>query len=61
MENDVDKANCVNNSSCLYICENDIPGASLGDKDQSSFKILELKGWLTCRSALMKGRKPSLF
>ena len=43
MENDVDEANRVNNSSCLR--ENDIPRASLGDGNQSSLKIPELKGW----------------
>ena len=31
VENDVDEVNRVNNSSCLR--ENDIPGASLGDRD----------------------------
>ena len=59
MENDIDEANHVNNSSCL--CENDIPGASLGSRDLRSLKILELKHWLICRNASMKGRKPNLF
>ena len=31
MENDIDEANRVNNSS--YLRENGIPGASLGDRD----------------------------
>ena len=55
----MDEGNRVSNSSCLR--ENDIPGASLGDRDRSSLKILELKGWLICRSASTKGRKLSLF
>ena len=32
MENNVDEANSVNNSSCLH--ENDIPGASLSSENQ---------------------------
>ena len=59
MKNDVDEADRVNNSSCLR--ENDIPEASLGNRDRSSLKIPELKGWLICRGASTKGRKPSLF
>ena len=41
MENNVDETNRVNNSLCL--CENDIPGTSLGNRDQNSLKIPELK------------------
>ena len=59
MENDMDKANRVNNSLCLR--ENDIFGVSLGKRDRSSLKIPKLKGWLINSSASTKGRKPSLF
>ena len=49
---------CVTNSSCLR--ENDIPGASLGDRDPNSLKILELRHWLICRNASTKGIKSDL-
>ena len=58
MENDVDGTKCVTNSVCL--CENDIPGASLGDRDPNSLKIPELKHWLICRNASTKGKKADL-
>ena len=41
MENNIDEANHVNNSSCLH--ENDIPGALLGESDQNTLKIPELE------------------
>ena len=58
MENDVDGAKCGTNSACL--CENDIPGASLGDRDPNALKIPELKRWLICRNASTKGKKADL-
>ena len=36
----MDEGNRVSNSSCLR--ENDIPGASLSDRDRGLLKILEL-------------------
>ena len=61
MENDTDGdrgTKLSNNSSCLR--ENDIPGASLGDRDPNSLKIPELKRWLICRNASTKGKKANL-
>ena len=58
MESDVDGAKRVTNSSCLR--ENDIPGASHGDRDPNSLKIAELKRWLICRNASTKGKKADL-
>ena len=61
MENDTDGdrgTKLSTNSSCLR--ENDIPGASLGDRDPNSLKIPELKRWLICRNASTKGKKADL-
>ena len=61
MENDTDGdrgTKLSTNFSCLR--ENDIPGASLGDRDPNSLKILELKCWLICRNASTKGKKADL-
>jgi len=52
MENNLNGTNYVNSSSSL--CENNNPGASLGDKHPSSLKILEHKRWLISRNASMK-------
>ena len=54
MESNVDRAKCVTNSLCLR--ENNIPGASLGDRDPNLLKIPELKRWLICRNASTKGK-----
>jgi len=40
--------------------ENDVPGASLKERDPSELKIPELKRWLQCRGASMKGKKINL-
>ena len=40
--------------------EKDIPGASLNGRDPSYLKIPELKRWLLCRNASMKGKKADL-
>ena len=55
MESHVDETKCVINSSCLH--KSDIPGVLLGDWDPNSFKILELKHWLTCRNVSTKGKQ----
>ena len=44
----------------MVLTENDIPGASLGDRDPSDLKIPELKRWLACRGAPLKGKKTDL-
>ena len=38
----------------------DIPGASLNGRDPSSLKIPELKRWLLCRGASVRGKKADL-
>ena len=44
----------------MSVCGNDIPGASLGDRDPNALKIPELKRWLICRNASTKGKKADL-
>ena len=58
MDRDEDRTKYVTNSS--FLCESDISGASLGDKDPRSLKIPELKRWLICRNASTKGKKADL-
>ena len=40
--------------------ESDIPGASLKDRDPIELKVPELKRWLQCRGASVKGKKTDL-
>ncbi len=40
--------------------EEDVPGASLLDRDPSLLKIPELKRWLQCRNASTRGKKTDL-
>jgi len=40
--------------------EEDVPGASLGGRDVASLKMPELKRWLLCRRASVKGKKADL-
>ena len=42
------------------LTEKDVPGASLNGKDPVVLKVPELKQWLQCRNALMKGKKWNL-
>ena len=44
----------------MELCEEDVPGASLQGRDPSELKIPELKRWLTCRGAPLKGKKADL-
>ena len=44
----------------MALQEKDIPGASLCDRDPSELKIPELKRWLACRGAPLKGKKADL-
>ena len=56
MENEVDEANRVNNSSCLH--ENDILGALLATGTKVHWKFRSLSaGWYVARNTSMKGRK----
>ena len=49
-----------NDATKPVVNENDIPGASLGGREPNSLKIPELKWWLICRNASMKGKKADL-
>ena len=40
--------------------EKDIPGASLNGRDPDTLKVPELKRWLICRGASIRGNKPDL-
>ena len=42
------------------LTEKDVPGASLNGKDPAVLKVPELKRWLQCRNAPMKGKKAEL-
>ena len=44
----------------MALQEKDIPGASLCVRDSSELKIPELKQWLACRGAPLKGKKSDL-
>jgi hypothetical protein len=44
----------------LKLTEYNIPGACLRGKKPSDLKIPELKRWLACRGASMKGKKANL-
>ena len=39
----------------MALQKKDVPGASLCGRDPSELKILELKRWLACRGAPLKG------
>ena len=40
--------------------EEDIPGASLNGRDPGCLKVQELKRWLQCRGASVRGKKADL-
>ena len=44
----------------MELQEKDVPGASLCGRDPSELKIPELKRWLACRGAPLKGKKADL-
>ena len=44
----------------MALQEKDVPGASLCGRDPSELKIPELKRWLACRGAPLKGKKADL-
>ena len=44
----------------MSLREKDVPGASLKGRDPSELKIPELKRWLACRAAPLKGKKADL-
>ena len=44
----------------LILSEKDIPGASLDGRKPENLKIAELKFWLACRGAPLKGKNADL-
>ena len=44
----------------VHLREEDIPGASLGGREVIALKVAELKRWLQCRRASVKGKKADL-
>ena len=50
----------VTKDLAMALQEKDIPGASLCGWDPSELKIPELKRWLACRGAPLKGKKSDL-
>ena len=42
------------------LCEFDILGVSLNGRKPEDLKVVELKRWLDCRAASMKGKKANL-
>ena len=42
------------------LTESDIPGVSLNGKTPQDLKVHQLKRWLACRGASLKGKKPDL-
>lgn len=39
------------------LCEKDVPGAALAGRNPSDLKVVELKRWLMCRGASVRGKK----
>ena len=54
-ENDRDATNKSN-----YVSEKNVSGASLGGRDPTNLTLPELKRWLLCRNASLKGKKADL-
>ncbi len=50
-------AGCFMDSFEQTVNIGDIPGASLNGRDPATLKILELKRWLDCRGASVRGKK----
>lgn len=50
-------ANTNSYNSSSFLTENDIPGASLGDRNPSQLKTEDLRFWLECRGDTAKGLK----
>ena len=44
----------------LVLSENDVPGASLNGRKPEELTIPQLKRWLQCRNASVKGKKADL-
>ena len=42
------------------LTEKDVPGSSLSGRDPKDLTMPELKRWLQCRSASLKGKKVDL-
>ena len=46
--------------NCVHISKLDIPGTSLNGRNPADLTIPQLKQWLKCRNAPMKGKKADL-
>ena len=42
------------------LCEKDVPGAALAGRSPSDLRVVELKRWLMCRDASVRGKKADL-
>ena len=51
---------CSSGSNKHYISEKNVPGAALNGRNPASLTIPELKRWLLCREASVKGKKIDL-
>ena len=58
--NEKDDDEACSSGAQRVLTENDIPGASLNGKNPKDLKIPQLKRWLQCRNASVKGKKAEL-
>ena len=56
-DDDPFQKNCPSDNF-LVLIESDIPGASLNGKTPQQLNVHQLKRWLACRGAPLKGKKP---
>ena len=52
--------NMSSSSVVKHLREEDVPGASLTGRDPGTLKIPELKRWLQCRGASIRGKEADL-
>ena len=55
-----DAEELLSNNLLPWVNEKDVPGASLCGRDPSTLTIPQLKCWLQCWQASLKGKKPDL-
>ena len=58
--NTLSEATTLRSNGCRRSLEEDIPGASLNGRDPGCLKVQELKRWLQCRGASVRGKKADL-
>ena len=49
-----------NNNKRIVLTEKDVPGASFGNKKPEEYHNEQLKRWLRCRGASVKGNRKEL-